>query len=57
MAPNIMLTLLFLAALLVVYYLVPERARWGILLAASLLFYISADSRMAALVVASAVWS
>ncbi len=57
MAPNIMLTLLFLAGLLVVYYLAPERARWGILLVASLLFYISADSRMVALVVASAVWS
>ena len=46
MASNTMLTLLFLAAVLGVYYLAPRRARWGILLAASMIFYMSATPWM-----------
>jgi D-alanyl-lipoteichoic acid acyltransferase DltB (MBOAT superfamily) len=57
MASDIMLTLLFLAAVLVVYYLVSKQARWGILLAGSILFYLSASPRMLLLVAASALWS
>lgn len=57
MASNIMLTLLFLAVVLVVYYLAPLRARWGILLAASLIFYMSTTPWMLFLVGASALWS
>lgn len=43
MASDIMLTLLFLGAVLIVYYLAPPRIRWGILLAANLIFYASAS--------------
>ena len=38
-----MLTLSFLAGVLAVYYLTPRGGRQWILLAASLLFYLSAD--------------
>lgn len=57
MASNVMLTLLFLGAVLVVYYLAPPRARWGLLLAASLIFYASASGFMLALAGLSACWS
>ena len=57
MASNTMLTLLFLAAVLGVYYLAPRRARWGILLAASMIFYMSATPWMLFLVGASSCWS
>ncbi len=53
MSSNIMLTLLFLAAVLVVYYLAPQRARWGIVLLASIIFYLSAASGMALLLLSS----
>ena len=46
MTSNIMLTLAFLAGVLAVYYLTPKAGRQWILLAASLLFYLSADPRM-----------
>lgn len=57
MVSNVMLTLLFLLAVAVVYYLTPVRLRWAALLAASLIFYISADAKMLLLVVGSAAWS
>ncbi len=57
MASNIMLTLLFLGAVLMVYYLAPSRDRWRLLLTASLIFYASASLKMLLLVVASACWS
>ncbi len=57
MASNIMLTLLFLGAVLMVYYLAPSRNRWRLLLTASLIFYASASLKMLLLVVASACWS
>lgn len=37
--------LLFTAALIVLYYLVPKRAQWGLLLAASGVFYLAAGLR------------
>ena len=46
MTSNIMLTLAFLAGVLAVCYLTPKAGRQWILLAASLLFYLSADPRM-----------
>ena len=57
MASDIMLTLLFLGAVLAVYYLAPSRIRWWILLAASLGFYASASGWMLLLTGASAWWS
>lgn len=52
-----MLTLLFLAAVLAVYYLSPPRIRWGILLAASLLFYAGTSVWMLLIAGTSACWS
>ena len=52
-----MLTLAFLAGVLAVYYLTPKAGRQWILLAASLLFYLSADPRMLLLSGGSALWS
>lgn len=57
MTSNIMLTLAFLAGVLAVYYLTPKAGRQWILLAASLLFYLSADPRMLLLSGGSALWS
>lgn len=57
MTSNIMLTLLFLAAVLAVYYLTPQRVRWAILLLASLVFYMSANLYLVLLAGSSAVWS
>ncbi len=57
MASNIMLTLLFLGVVLAVYYLAPSRMRWGVLLAASLIFYASASHWMLLLAGGSACWS
>ncbi len=57
MTSNTMLTLAFLAGVLAVYYLTPKRGRRWILLAASLLFYLSADPRMLLLSGGSALWS
>ena len=57
MASNVMLTLLFLGAVLLVYYLAPPRSRWGLLLAASLIFYASASGWMLLLTGISACWS
>ena len=57
MTSNIMLTLAFLAGVLAVYYLTPRAGRWWILLAASLLFYLSADPRLLLLAAGSALWS
>ena len=57
MTSNIMLTLAFLAGVLAVYYLTPRAGRLWILLAASLLFYLSADPRMLLLSGGSALWS
>lgn len=52
-----MLTLLFLGAVLVVYYLAPPRGRWGVLLTASFIFYLCANPWMVLLVGVSACWS
>ena len=57
MASNIMLTIAFLAVVLVFYYLVPQRHRWGVLLLASLIFYVSASPWLVLLVGVSALWS
>ena len=57
MASNVMLTLAFLAGVLAVYYLFPKKSRMWILLAASLIFYMSADIRMLLLAVLSGLWS
>ena len=57
MTSNIMLTLAFLAGVLAVYYLTPRAGRRWILLAASLLFYLSADPRLLLLAAGSALWS
>ncbi len=57
MTSNIMLTLAFLAGVLAVYYLTPRAGRLWLLLAASLLFYLSADPRMLLLSGGSALWS
>ena len=57
MTSNIMLTLAFLAGVLAVYYLTPRAGRQWILLAASLLFYLSADPRLLLLAAGSALWS
>lgn len=39
-------TLGFFALILVVYYIIPQKSRWGLLLAASVVFYASADWKM-----------
>ena len=57
MTSNIMLTLAFLAGVLAVYYLTPRAGRQWILLAASLLFYLSADPLLLLLAAGSALWS
>ncbi len=57
MASNIMLTLLFLAVVLVVYYVLPKGTRWGVLLLASVIFYMSASPWLVLLVGGSALWS
>ena len=57
MTSNIMLTLAFLAGVLAVYYLTPRAGRLWLLLAASLLFYLSADPRMLLLSGGSTLWS
>ena len=57
MASDIMLTLLFLGAVLAVYYLAPPRIRWGVLLAASLIFYASASLWMLLPAGITACWS
>ncbi|MBO5158055.1 MAG: MBOAT family protein [Lachnospiraceae bacterium] len=41
-----MSTLCFFAVILAVYYMIPVRFRWGLLLAASAVFYASADWKM-----------
>ncbi len=43
---GIMSTLGFFAIILVIYYMVPLRFRWGLLLGASIVFYASADWKM-----------
>lgn len=54
MTSNIMLTLLYLAGVLVIYYLIPQRMRWGILLVTSVIFYMSASPWLVLLVGISA---
>lgn len=39
-------TLGFFALILVIYYIIPQKFRWGLLLAASVVFYASADWKM-----------
>jgi len=57
MASNVMWTLVFLAGVLVIYYRMPLQIRWGILLLASLIFYMSVDPLMVLFVGGSALWS
>ena len=57
MVSNIMLTLVFLAGVAAVYYLVPRRFRQWLLLLASILFYVSAGPWMLVLSGGSALWS
>ena len=45
-----MSTLGFFAVILVIYYILPLKYRWGVLLAASIVFYASADWKMLALI-------
>ncbi len=48
-----MSTLGFFAIILMIYYILPLKFRWGLLLGASIIFYASADWRMLALIGAS----
>ena len=48
-----MSTLGFFAIVFAVYYMIPLRFRWGALLAASVIFYASADWKMLALIAGS----
>ena len=43
-------TLGLFAIVLVIYYMLPGKIRWGLLLAASVFFYASADWKMLALI-------
>ena len=52
-----MSTLGFFAIILVIYYILPLRFRWGVLLAASMIFYASADWKMLGLIGGSIVIS
>lgn len=45
-----MSTLGFFAIILVIYYILPLKYRWGLLLAGSIVFYVSADWKMLALI-------
>lgn len=45
-----MSTLGFFAIILAVYYILPQKFRWGLLLGASIVFYASADWKMLALI-------
>lgn len=45
-----MSTLSFFAIILVIYYILPLKYRWGVLLTASIVFYASADWKMLALI-------
>ena len=46
-------TLGFFALILAIYYIIPWKFRWGLLLAGSIIFYASADWKMLALIGAS----
>ena len=48
-----MSTLGFFAIILMIYYILPLKFRWGLLLGASIIFYASADWKMLALLGAS----
>ena len=52
-----MSTLAFFAIILAVYYILPHKFRWGLLLLASVVFYASADWKMLALIGGSIVVS
>ena len=52
-----MSTLGFFAIILAVYYILPHKFRWGLLLLASVVFYASADWKMLALICGSIVVS
>ena len=52
-----MSTLGFFAIILAVYYILPHKFRWGLLLLASVVFYASADWKMLALIGSSIVVS
>ena len=57
MTSDIILTLLFLAGVLAVYYLVPRGRRVWVLLAASVIFYVSAGFWMLKWIVGSGLWT
>lgn len=57
MTSDIILTLLFLAGVLVVYYLLPRNRRVWVLLAASVIFYASAGFRMLKWILGSGLWT
>ena len=48
-----MSTLGFFAIVLVIFYILPQKFRWGVLLLASIIFYASADWKMLALIAGS----
>ncbi|MBQ8856861.1 MAG: MBOAT family protein [Lachnospiraceae bacterium] len=52
-----MSTLGFFAIILIIYYILPLKFRWGLLLVASIVFYASADWKMLALIGGSIVVS
>ncbi len=54
---NLLLTLLFLAVTLGVFYVVPASRRWMVLLTASVIFYASAHPYLLWLVVATVTWT
>lgn len=57
MAGSTLLTLLFAAGVAFIYYLIPSRFRWVVLLVASAVFYVSAQPLLFMLLVAEAVWT
>lgn len=57
MVSNVMLTLCFLGAVLVIYYALPKAYRWICLLAASCVFYASVDPWMLLLIGGSTLWA
>ena len=48
-----MSTLGFFAIVLIIFYILPQKFRWGVLLLASIIFYASADWKMLALIAGS----
>ncbi|MBO4350729.1 MAG: MBOAT family protein [Proteobacteria bacterium] len=57
MVTSHLLTLLFALCIVAVYYLLPGRFRWFVLLTASIIFYLSAEPLLLLLAVGTACWT